>query len=83
MFEISAKEGYDTNGDTDLLIESILFTDQVYNYISNYKDLSVSEITVEYPAVDLPDYPYAVSTVSFKLNINISEIGSNAYQEYY
>lgn len=83
VFEISAKEGYDTNGDTDLLIESILFTDQVYNYISNYKDLAVSDITVEYPQVDLPDYPYAVSTVSFKLNINISEIGQNAFQEYY
>ena len=83
VFEITPKEGYDTNGDSDLLIESILFTDQVYNYISNYKDLEITDIQVEYPQVDLPDYPYAVSTVSFKLNINISEIGSNPYHDYY
>lgn len=83
VFEITSKEGYDTNGDGDLLIESILFTDQVYNYISNYKDLEISDIQVEYPSVDLPDYPYAVSSVSFKLNINISEIGSNGFYEYY
>ena len=53
------------------------------NLPNDLKDLEISEISVEYPAVDLPDYPYAVSTVSFKLNINISEIGSNAFQEYY
>ena len=83
VFEISPKEEYDTNGDSDLLIESILFTDQFYNYISNYKELEVSDISVGYTEVDLPDYPYAVSTVSFKLNINISEIGQNPYSEYY
>ena len=83
LYEVGKGENYNTESDDDLLIEGILFTDQVYNYISNFASLDVSEITIEYPSVDLPDFPYAISSVSFKMAVNQSKIGQNPFNEYY
>lgn len=74
---------YSTESDDDLIIESILFTDQIYNYIMNYVAVEISELIVEYPDVSLPDFPYAISAVSFKLAANQDHIGQNPFSDYY
>lgn len=83
IYELGEGEDYTTESDDDLIIESILFTDQIYNYIMNYTATDISEMSVEYPDVSLPDFPYAISSVSFKMAINQSHIGQNPYDEYY
>lgn len=83
LYNVGEGENYSTESDDDLLIEGILFTDQIYNYMSNFTALDVSELTVEYPSVDLPDFPYAISSVSFKMAVNQSKIGENPFNEYY
>lgn len=83
VYEVGEGEGYTTESDNDLIVESILFTDQVYNYIMNYTDLNVSEVTIEYPDVSLPDFPYAISSVSFKLDLNITHNGQNPFNHLY
>lgn len=83
LYNVGEGEGYSTESDDDLIIESILFTDQIANYISNFTLFGLDEISVEYPSVDLPDFPYAISTVSFKLSINQSHIAQNPFNEYY
>ena len=83
LYDVGEGEGYSTESDDDLIIESILFTDQIANYIYGLKTLDVSEINVEYPSVDLPDFPYAISSVSFKLGVDNSHTNNNPYNEYY
>lgn len=83
VYELGTGEEYSTIADEDLLVEGILFTDQIYNYMMNYSAADISELSVEYPEVDLPDFPYAVSTVSFKMAVNVPNIGARLYDEYY
>lgn len=73
----------DTESDNDLIIESILFTEQVCNYIYNFTDLDINNISVEYPDVSLPDHPYAISSVSFKVSVNLEHRGQNPYNDLY
>lgn len=82
-YEMGTSEEYDTNADDDLLIESILFTDQIYNYILQFTTFAVSDLSVEYPSVDLPDYPYAVSRVTFSVVVNQANIGGRPYDDFY
>lgn len=83
LYDVGKGENYNTESDDDLLIEGILFTDQVYNYISNWTSFDISEVTIEYPSVDLPDFPYAISSVSFKMGVNRDNIGCRLLDEYY
>lgn len=83
LYTVGEGENYTTESDSDLLIEGILFTDQISRYISNFTLFALDEISVEYPSVDLPDFPYAVSSVSFKMSVNLSRIGENAYDSLY
>lgn len=83
LYDVGEGEGYDTQADDDLIIESILFTDQVTNYLYNFTLLNISEISVTYPDVSLPDFPYAVSSVSFKLSVNLEHRGQNPYNDLY
>lgn len=83
LYSVGEGENYNTDSDTDLLIEGILFTDQISNYMYNWTEMDVSEISIEYPSVDLPDFPYAVSSVSFKLSVNLSRIGENPFNHLY
>ena len=83
LYAVGEGENYNTDSDTDLLIEGILFTDQISNYIYNWTEMDVSEVSIEYPSVDLPDFPYAVSSVSFKLSVNLSHIGENPFNHLY
>ena len=83
LYSVGEGENYNTDSDTDLLIEGILFTDQISTYIYAWTEMDVSEISIEYPSVDLPDFPYAVSSVSFKLSVNLSHIGENPYNSLY
>lgn len=83
IYEMGTSEEYDTNADDDLLIESILFTDQIYNYILQFTTFAVSDLSVEYPSVDLPDYPYAVSRVTFNVVVNQANIGGRPYDDFY
>lgn len=82
-FTVGEGEGYSTESDDDLIIESILFTDQVCNYIYNFTDLDINNISVEYPDVSLPDHPYAISSVSFKVTVNLEHRGQNPYNDLY
>ena len=83
LYNVGEGENYTTESDSDLLIEGILFTDQIARYMYNYTSMDVSEISIEYPSVDLPDFPYAISSVSFKMSVNLSRIGENAYDSLY
>lgn len=83
QFELGEGTGYTTESDDDLIIESILFTDQIYNYIMNYTSVGINGVSVEYPDVSLPDFPYAISTVSFKVTVNAAHIGQNPYNDLY
>ena len=82
-FTVGEGEGYSTESDDDLIIDSILFTDQVCNYIYNFTTLGISDISVNYPDVSLPDFPYAVSSVAFKMSINLEHRGQNPFGDYY
>ena len=82
-YTVGEGEGYSTESDDDLVIDSILFTDQVTNYLYNFTNLAISEISVTYPDVSLPDFPYAVSSVSFKLSVNLEHRGQNPYNDFY
>ena len=82
-FTVGEGEGFDTQADDDLIIESILFTDQVCNYIYNFTTLGVSDISVNYPDVSLPDFPYAISSVSFKMSVNLEHRNQNPFNELY
>ena len=83
LYNVGEGENYNTDSDSDLLIEGILFTDQIFNYVSNFTLLALDEISVEYPSVDLPDFPYAVSSVSFKMSVNLSRVGQDPYSSLY
>lgn len=83
IYELGEGDDYTTEADDDLLIESILFTDQVARYMANYTAIDHSETRVMYPEVDLPDFPYAVSEISFRMSVNIDHIGSRPFDEYY
>lgn len=83
LYNVGEGENYNTESDTDLLIESILFTDQIYTYMANFTTLGISEMSVSYPDVSLPDFPYAISNVSFKMSINQSKINENPYNDLY
>ena len=83
LYNVGEGENYNTESDSDLLIEGILFTDQIAHYMYNYTSMDVSEISIEYPSVDLPAFPYAISSVSFKMSVNLSRIGENAYDSLY
>ena len=83
LYNVGEGENYTTESDSDLLIEGVLFTDQISRYISNFTLFALDEISVEYPSVDLPDFPYAVSSVSFKMSVNLSRVGENAYDSLY
>lgn len=82
-YEFLEGHDYTTESDDDLLIESILFTDQVARYMANYTAIDHNETFVQYPQVDLPDFPYAVSEISFRLSVNIDKIGQNPFEQYY
>ena len=82
-YTVGEGEGYETDADEDLIIESILFTDQICNYIYNFTQLDIGNINVEYPDVSLPDFPYAVSSVSFKVSVNLEHRGQDAFSDYY
>lgn len=82
-FTVGEGEGYSTESDEDLILESILFTDQICNYIYNFTQLDISNINVEYPDVSLPDFPYAISSVSFKVSVNNEHRGQNPYNDLY
>ena len=49
-FTLGEGDGYNTESDEDLIIESILFTDQVCDYIYNFTQLDINNISVEYPS---------------------------------
>jgi hypothetical protein len=83
LYNVGEGEGYSTESDEDLIIESILFTDQICNYIYNFTTLDVSEISVTYPDVSLPDFPYCISSVSFKLSVNLEHRGQNPFNDLY
>lgn len=83
LYKIGEGENYTTEADLDLVMLSIMFTDQVYNYMKQYKELNVSNVLVNYPEVSLPDFPYAISSVTFQISINISEVGQIAFHDYY
>ena len=83
LYNVGEGENYNTESDSDLLIEGILFTDQISHYISNFTLFALDDISVEYPSVDLPDFPYAISSVSFKMSINLSRVGANPYNALY
>lgn len=82
-YTVGEGEGYDTQADDDLIIDSILFTDQVCDYIYNFTTLNISDITVSYPDVSLPDFPYAVSSVAFKMSVNLEHRGLNPFNSLY
>ena len=82
-FTVGEGEGYSTEADDDLIIESILFTDQICNYIYNFTELNISNVAVEYPDVNLPDFPYAISAVSFKVSVNLEHRDQNPYNDLY
>ena len=82
-FNVGEGEGYSTEADSDLIIESILFTDQICNYIYNFTELNISNINVEYPDTSLPDFPYAISSVSFKVSVNLEHRDQNPYNDLY
>ena len=83
LYNVGEGENYTTESDSDLLIEGILFTDQISNYMYNWTAMDISEISIEYPSVDLPDFPYAISSVSFKMSINRDLVGQNPYTDLY
>lgn len=83
LYNVGEGEGYDTQSDDDLILESILFTDQICNYLHCFTGLGISDISVQYPDVSLPDFPYSVSSVSFKLSVNLEHRGQNPYSSYY
>lgn len=74
IYNVGEGEGYNTVSDEDLLTMGILFTDQISNYLYNSLELSISDISVEYPTADLEDFPYAISTITFKLITNKAKI---------
>lgn len=82
-YTVGEGEGYSTESDDDLIIDSILFTDQVCNYIYNFTQLNISDITVSYPDVSLPDFPYSISSVSFKMSVNLEHRNQNPFNELY
>ena len=82
-YTVGEGKGYETDADDDLIIESILFTDQICNYIYNFAELNISNISVEYPDVSLPDFPYAISGVSFKISVNLEHRGQDPFSQYY
>lgn len=82
-YTVGTGEGYDTASDNDLIIMSILFTDQITNYLMNCTEMSLSQISPEYQSADLDEFPYAVSSVSFRLLVNKEHIGQNPYGSYY
>ena len=83
LYEFGTDTASTTDGDYDLIVESILFTDQIYNYMMNCTELDVSDINISYTDADLTAYPYATSSVSFKLGCNKPHVGQNPYQSYY
>lgn len=81
-YEFDDSTGYDTQNDENLLVESIHFTDKIYEYIVTYQ-AAVSDVVVEYETPDLPNHPYAVSRVTFAITVNQDNIGRNAFNELY
>ena len=82
-YTVGDGEGYDTDADNDLIIESVLFTEQICNYIYNFKQLDIGSINIEYPDVSVPDFPYAISSVSFKVSVNLEHRDQNPYNDLY
>lgn len=82
-FTVGEGEGYSTESDDDLIIDSILLTDQVCNYIYNFTTLGISDISVNYPDVSLPDFPYSISSVSFKVSVNLEHRNQNPFNDLY
>lgn len=78
-----ASDNYDTAADVDLLIESLIITEQTYNIIARNTGKILSSISMETPSPDLPDFPYAVSSVQFVINPNPEKIGENGFVEFY
>lgn len=70
-YEYLTDAGYDLqNVDVDLYKTSLRFTEYVFNIMSNCTSLDINDLSINLPQADLPDYPYAVSSVSFNININ-------------
>ena len=82
-YTVGEGNGYSTESDDDLILDSILFTDQVCNYIYNFTELDINNISVEYPDVSLPDFPYAISSVSFKVSVNLEHRGQDPFNDFY
>ena len=82
-FTVGDGEGYETDADNDLILESVLFTEQICNYIYNFKQLDIGSINIEYPDVSVPDFPYAISSVSFKVSVNLEHRDQNPYNNLY
>ena len=82
-FTVGDGEGYETDADNDLILESILLTDQICNYLYNFKQLDIGSINIEYPDVSVPDFPYAISSVSFKVSVNLEHRDQNPYNNLY
>ena len=83
LYTLGENDDYSTEGDSDLIAESILFTDQINQYLENYTAADIHSITVEYVDADLADYPYAISTIMFKMNVNIAKIGERPFDNLY
>ena len=74
---------YTTNADAALWKTSVLYTEKIYNLLMNNKTLAIENLAAEHVTSDLPDFPYAVSTITFDTKINRSYIGQNPYDNLY
>lgn len=63
----------------ELCKTSILFTDQILRKLRKMRDLSMKEFNVEMCAADIPDYPFAVSAISFDTSITDDDFLTDLY----
>lgn len=83
-YEYQDIDGYDlTDVDVDLYKTSLRFTEFVFNAMSNCTSVDLSNLSIELPQADLPDFPYAVSSVSFDVDVNPFKVGQDPYKELY
>lgn len=83
IYEYLSEDGYTTSSDIELYKSSLLFNEHVYKLISINTELGITDIQSELPSVDLDEFPYSISTITFKINVNQFNIGLDNANEYY
>lgn len=85
LYHFDASAGNpDTDSDVSLLRSSIQYTEKIVDLLHKFTGFTIDNIAVDLPTANLPDFPYAVSVVTFDAEINRGRVGQHAsYEDLY